>query len=125
MDFVKKKLRYKNNKTFYQKIVLLRVFAILINFKKNIFFFSFWTKNDTCEDILQKYAKRGVKKPKKWILPPKKLKYKKNKLFYQKIRLATFFTTLINFKKKTFFHFRQKMTPVRIFYKKKTKFHPF
>jgi len=55
----------------------------LINFKKKKNFL-FWTKNDTCEDILQKYAKKGVKKPKKWILLPKKLKYKKNKAFYQK-----------------------------------------
>ena len=39
MDFIKKiKIKYKNNKTFYQKSAGLRLLQVWSNFKKNCFF---------------------------------------------------------------------------------------
>ena len=57
MDFVKKKsLDIKTTKPFI-KNPSCYVFYNFDKLKEKKHFFSFWTKNDTCEDILQKQTK--------------------------------------------------------------------
>ena len=64
-DFAKKKeLKYKNKKAFYQKSVSLRFLQFWKNLKKDNFCL-FLTKNAFCEDVLQKFVEKGVKKQKK------------------------------------------------------------
>ena len=60
----KKELKYKNKKAFYQKSVSLRFLQFWKNLKKDNFCL-FLTKNAFCEDVLQKFVEKGVKKQKK------------------------------------------------------------
>ena len=119
MDFIKKKkLKYKNNKTFYQKSAELRLLHVWSNLKKKTFFF-LWTKNDKLWVLLYKHVKRGqkrLKKAKKMDFAKTKTEIHKQQNLLSKIRWVTFFTSVIQFEKKTnFFCFGSKLREYEFF----------
>ena len=66
MDFTKKKLKYKNNKTFYQKSAGLRLLQVWSNLKKTIFVFALDQKWQLMSSFIQAREK-GAKKAKKGL----------------------------------------------------------
>ena len=117
----KKKLKYKNNKTFYQNSAELRLLQVWSNSKKKIVFL-LWTKNDNLLVLLYKYVKRGqkrLKKAKKMDIDQTKTDIYKQQSLLSKIRWVTFFTSVIQFKKKKKkFDFGQKWQILSAFAKK-------
>ena len=117
----KQKLKYKNNKTFYQKSAGLRLLQGWPNLTKKIFFLH-WTKNDNLWVLLYKYVKRGqkrLKKAKKMDIAQTKTDIYKQQSLLSKIRWVTFFTSVIQFKKKKKkFDFGQKWEILSSFAKK-------
>ena len=67
-----------------------------------------WTKNDNLPVLLYKYVKRGQKRLKKMDFAQTKTDIHEQQIILSKIRWVTFFTSVIQFKKKKKFDFGQK-----------------
>ena len=121
--YQRKKLKYKNNKTLYQKSAVLRLLQVWSNLKKKTFCFA-WTKNDNLRVLLYKYVKRGQKRLKKWTLSKQKLTYMNNKFFYQKSTGLRFLPVWYNLKKKKIL-ISAKNDRFWVLLRKNLKFRPF
>jgi hypothetical protein len=98
--YQRKKLKYKNTKTFYQKSAGLRLLQVWSNLKKKKFF-AVDQKWQLLSSFIQA-CENGATNAKKWTLPKQKLKYINNKTFDQKSAGLRFLPVWYNLKKNTF-----------------------